>query len=347
MTDQGPEPVASSGAAARVLSGLEEATWVLAGFEHLLRSGALSGEGLRLQTREDHAAASMLAAVGLVVGDDRPELANGLLELVSDGSLHTRHQAMISTLRQVATSMGIVAAHDGDGWAAQDDDTLLAQGKSSALGGTMLAMYAIPSLEGLSERFAAGGDFLDIGVGVAELAAAFCEAMPNARVVGIDVLPRVLALAQQTITARGLRDRLEVRLVAVQELTDVAKFDLAWMPAPFLPEEVFPVGLRRVHDALRSGGWPASTSAPPRRRLFRPCSTPPVPQPDRVGAGRFDDDALATSVTRWKTLRSGGTPLTPDDARASLDSAGFVEIRELPTPPGAPALYAARKKPTT
>ncbi len=323
MTDQGPEPVASSGAAARVLSGLEEATWVLAGFEHLLRSGALSGEGLRLQTREDHAAASMLAAVGLVVGDDRPELANGLLELVSDGSLHTRHQAMISTLRQVATSMGIVAAHDGDGWAAQDDDTLLAQGKSSALGGTMLAMYAIPSLEGLSERFAAGGDFLDIGVGVAELAAAFCEAMPNARVVGIDVLPRVLALAQQTITARGLRDRLEVRLVAVQELTDVAKFDLAWMPAPFLPEEVFPVGLRRVHDALRSGGWLV------------------------VGAGRFDDDALATSVTRWKTLRSGGTPLTPDDARASLDSAGFVEIRELPTPPGAPALYAARKKPTT
>ena len=323
MTDQGSEPVASSGAAARVLSRLEEATWVLAGFEHLLRSEALSGEGLRLQTREDHAAARMLAAVGLVVGDDRPELASGLIELVSDGSLDTRHQAMISTLRQVATSMGIVAAHDGDGWAAEDDDTLLAQGRSSALGGTMLAMYAIPSLKGLSERFAAGGDFLDVGVGVAELAAAFCEAMPNARVVGIDVLPRVLALAQQTITARKLRDRLEVRLVAVQELTDVAKFDLAWMPAPFLPEEVFPFGLRRVHDALRPGGW-----------LI-------------VGAGRFDDDALAVAVTHWRTLRSGGTPLTPDEARASLDRAGFVEIRELPTPPGAPALYAARKQPTT
>ena len=323
MTDLGAEPVASSGAAARVLSRLEEATWVLAGFEHLLRSGALSREGLRLQTREDQAAARMLAAVGLVVGDDHPELASGLVELVSDGSLDTRHHAMISTLRQVATSMGIVAAHDGDGWAAQDDDTLLAQGRSSALGGTMLAMYAIPSLEGLSERFAAGGDFLDVGVGVAELAAAFCEAMPNARVVGIDVLPRVLALAQQTITARGLRDRLEVRLVAVQELTDVATFDLAWMPAPFLPEEVFPVGLRRVHDALRSGGWLV------------------------VGAGRFDDDALAVAVTRWKTLRSGGTPLSADEARTSLDSAGFVEIRELPTPPGAPALYAARKRLST
>ncbi len=323
MTDQGPEPVASSGAAARVLSRLEEATWVLAGFDHLFRSGALSPEGLRLQTREDQAAARMLAAVGLVVGDDRPELASGLVELVSDGSLDTRHQAMISTLRQVVTSMGIVAAHDGDGWAAQDDDTLLAQGRSSALAGTMLATYAIPSLEGLSERFAAGGDFLDVGVGVAELAAAFCEAMPNARVVGIDVLPRVLALAQQTITARGLRDRVEVRLVAVQELTDVATFDLAWMPAPFLPEEVFPIGLRRVHDALRPGGW-----------LI-------------VAAGRSDDDALAAAVTHWKTLRSGGTPLTADEARTQLESVGFVDMKELPTPPGAPALYAARKKSTT
>ena len=323
MTDLGPEPVASSGAAARVLSYLEEVAWVLGAFEYLVRSGALSDDGLTLRTREDEAAARMLAAVGLVVGDDHPQLANGLVELLSDGSLDTRRQAMISTLGQVATSMGIVAGHGGDGWAAQDDDTLMAQAKSSALGGTMLAMYAVPTLDGLSERFVAGGDFLDVGVGVAELAAAFCEAMPNARVVGIDVLPRALALAQQTITARGLGDRLEVRLVAVQELTDAAKFDLAWMPAPFLPQDVFPLGLRRVHDALRPGGWLV------------------------VGAGRFDDDALAVAVTRWKTLRSGGTPLTPDEARASLDSAGFVEIRELPTPPGAPALYAARKRLST
>lgn len=42
MTDLGAEPVASSGAAARVLSYLEEATWVLGAFEHLVRSGALS-----------------------------------------------------------------------------------------------------------------------------------------------------------------------------------------------------------------------------------------------------------------------------------------------------------------
>jgi SAM-dependent methyltransferase len=318
MTDLTAEPVADASAAAQVLSRLEEAAWVLAGFEHLVSSGALSEDGLTLRTSEDEAAARLLAAIGLVIEDDHPEMASGLTELLSDGSLDTRRQAMISTLRQIATATGILDAHGAAGWAAQDDATLLAQGRSSALGGRMLAMYAIPSLEGLSERFAAGGDFLDVGVGVAEMAAAFCEAMPSARVVGIDVLPRALDLARETIAARGLAERLQVRLVAVQELTDVAQFDLVWMPAPFLPQEVFADGLRRVREALRPGGWLV------------------------VGAGRFDGDALAVAVTRWKTLRSGGTPLDPDQARASLDGAGFVEITELPTPPGAPTLYAAR-----
>lgn len=94
-----------------------------------------------------------------------------------------------------------------------------------------------------------------------------------------------------------------------------------WRPAPFLPEAVFREGIRRVHGALRPGGWLV------------------------VGAGRFDGDALAVAVTHWKTLQSGGTPLALDDARAALEDAGFVEMRELPAPPGALALYAARKAP--
>jgi SAM-dependent methyltransferase len=319
MSDLTAAPVVSGGAAALVLSRLEEAAWVLAGLDHLVRSGALSAEGLTLGTDEDRVAARMMAALGLIVGDDQPEMASGLVELLADGSLDVRRQAMISTLRQVATAMGIVDSHDAEGWAAHDDATLLAQGKSSALAGRMLAMYAIPSLEGLSERFAAGGDFLDVGVGVAELAAAFCESLPTARAVGIDVLPRALELARQTIAERRLTDRLEVRLLPVQELADVERFDLAWMPAPFLPPSVFSAGLRRVHEALRPGGW-----------LI-------------VAAGRFDGDALAVAVTRWKTLRSGGTPLTSDEARSSLDDAGFAQTTDLPTPPGAPTLYAARK----
>jgi hypothetical protein len=261
----------------------------------------------------------MLAAVGLVEATGQLQLARGLAELISDGSLETRQQAIISTLGQIATAVGIVEADENAGWSAQDDATLLAQGRSSALAGTMLARYGIPSLAGLDDRFAVGGDFLDVGVGVAELAAAFCEAMPNARVVGLDVLPRAVALAHQTVAERGLEDRVEIRLLPVEDLADVSQFDLAWMPAPFLPESIFVAGLRRVFAALRLGGWLV------------------------VGAGRFDGDALAVAVTYWRTLRSGGTPLTSDQAPGILADAGFVEVMEIPTPPGAPALYAARK----
>jgi hypothetical protein len=322
MSDLTAEAVEDAAGAAHVLSRMEEAAWVLAGFEHLVQSGALTSDGLTLSTSEDKAAARMLSAVGLVDGSDRLQLARGFSELISDGSLDTRCQATISTLRQIATATGIVEARETDGWGVQDDATLLAQGRSSALGGTMLARYAVPSLAGLDDRFAEGGDFLDVGVGVAEIAAAFCDALPNARVVGLDVLPRAVALAHQTIAERGLHDRVEIRLLPVEDLADLSQFDLAWMPAPFLPEAIFSAGLRRVFAALRSGGWLV------------------------VGAGRFDGDALSVAVTYWKTLRSGGTPLTSDQAQEILTNAGYVEVAELPAPPGAPALYAARKPPS-
>jgi hypothetical protein len=74
-----------------------------------------------------------------------------------------------------------------------------------------------------------------------------------------------------------------------------------------------------VRDALQPGGWLA------------------------VGAGRFDGDQLAVAVTCWKTLRAGGTPLSADDARTGLEAANLVEFKILPTPPGAPMLYAARR----
>ncbi|MEP6660263.1 MAG: class I SAM-dependent methyltransferase [Acidimicrobiales bacterium] len=226
---------------------------------------------------------------------------------------------MVSSLRQMAMAVGILGGGAGEGWSAQDDATLLAQGRSSALGGTMLAAYAVPSLDGLSERFAEGGEFLDVGVGVGELAAAFSEAIATAHVVGLDVLPRAIELARQTIASKGLQERVELRLQPVQELDDVGRFDLAWLPAPFIPQAVFAAGIARICQALKSGGWLV------------------------VGAGRFDGDALAVAVTNWKTLRVGGTPLTASDASDVLRGAGLADFRALPTPPGAPALYAARK----
>ena len=46
-----------------------------------------------------------------------------------------------------------------------------------------------------------GARTLDVGTGVAALAVAYAELFPRLTVVGIDVLPRVLALAGQTVAA--------------------------------------------------------------------------------------------------------------------------------------------------
>ena len=295
----------------RLLGAVEEA-WVAGAFVHLVGSGALTEAGLAPSSAADHAAADVLAAAGI----DAARLA-------ADGMLAILHNGTLSSLRQLALAIGITdAAAGGDAWSAQDDETLLAQGRASAFGGTMLARVAVPTLEGLGERFAdgAGGRLLDVGVGVAEMSAAFCEALPDATVVGLDVMPRVLELARANLAARGLEGRVELRHLGVQDLTDEAAFDLAWLPAPFIPEAVYEPALAALHRAVRPGGW-----------LI-------------VGAGRYDDeDPLPVAVTRWKTLLAGGTPLPRARAVASLGGAGFTDVTELPTPPGAPALYAARR----
>ncbi len=309
----------SSDSASAVLNRVDDTAWAAAAFVRLAASGAFDDGELAPTEPEDLAAAETLAAVGLAARDGAKfALAPGLVQLARDGTLQPRVNGMVSSLRQMAMAVGILDSGAGEGWAAQDDETLLAQGRSSAMSGKMLAAYAVPSLDGLTDRFSEGGEFLDVGTGVGELAAAFAEAIVTAQVVGLDVLPRAIELARQTIDGKGLQERVDFRLQPVQELDDVGRFDLAWLPAPFIPQGVFAAGVARIREALKPGGWLV------------------------VGAGRFDGDALAIAVTNWKTLRAGGTPLAASDASDVLGRAGLVDFRALPTPPGAPALYAAR-----
>jgi precorrin-6B methylase 2 len=312
--------VADANAAAVLLAHLEDSAWVVAAFMHLVSSGALSEAGFSARSAEDDVAAQALAAAGLMVeGPAGVQPAVGLAALLSDESLGARLEGTASSLRQLAMAAGIMPEQDGKGWATQDDATLLAQGRSSAFGGRMLATIGVASLTGLSERFRGGGQFLDVGVGVGELAAAFCAVQLDARVLGIDVLPRALELARRTIEQRALQDRLEVRLQPVQELDDVERFDLAWMPAIFIPEAVFATGAAHVRVALRPGGWLV------------------------VGAARFDRDPMGAAVARWRTIRAGGTAMTTDETRTVLEGEGFVEFMSVPSPPTAPALYAVRR----
>ena len=135
---------------------------------------------------------------------------------------------------------------------------------------------------------------LDVGTGVAALAASYAELFPELTVVGIDVLPRVLALAEDLLRTSPVADRVILREQDVSGLTDEETFALAWLPAPFVPEEALRAGVPRIVRSLVPGGW-----------LI-------------VGHGKLAGDPLDDALTRFKTVSYGGTPL---EQRAGADAA--------------------------
>ena len=291
---------------------LTDAAWVLSAMASVLTGGT------DVPLASDDPAGRVLVAYGFF-----EETVDGLVptpvcaQALGDRAA-TFADGIRSTLGQAATAAFRGASERG--WAAFGDDILLAQGRASAMGGRITATFALPMLEGLADRFGAaqGGVFLDVGVGVAELACAFCEAVPRSRVVGLDPLPQAIELATRTVAAHGLGDRVELRHQGVEQLDDEKAFDLAWLPLPFIPSAVVVEGLARVRRALKPGGWlllPGSTMEP--------------------GA---DGD-----IARWQVHLSGGTLLTDDERARMLDEAGFTSSVRLDTPPGTPRILAVRR----
>lgn len=310
MTDR--RPLESPAQVAARVGELTDAAWVLSAMASVLAGG------MDAPLRSDDPAGRVLVSYGFF-----EEAADGLVPTPAcTQALGDRARAFAdgirSTLGQAAT-----AAFRGTseaGWAAFGDEILLAQGHASAMGGRITAAFALPTLAGLAERFSAaqGGVFLDVGVGVAELACAFCEAVPQSRVVGLDPLPQAIELATRTVAAHGLGDRVELRHEGMERLDDQAVFDLAWVPLPFIPSAVVGEGLVRVRRALKPGGWlllPGSTMEP--------------------GA---DGD-----IARWQVHLAGGTLLAEDERARMLEGSGFTSPVRLDTPPGTPRILAVRR----
>ena len=207
-------------------------------------------------------------------------------------------------------------------WAGQTDDAILAQGRASAQGAKAVVQYGLPMLSGLPQAMAApGARMLDVGTGVAALAVAYAELFPALTVVGIDVLPRVLRLAEETRKASTVADRVVLRQQDVGTLDEVAVYALAFLPAPFVPETALRAGVSRIARALIPGGWVL------------------------VAHGKFAGDPIDDAVTRFRTIAYGGTSLDDTQAEVLLEEAGFVDIMSAPTPPGAPAITVGRRSP--
>ncbi|MFN2562436.1 MAG: cyclopropane-fatty-acyl-phospholipid synthase family protein [Jatrophihabitans sp.] len=203
-------------------------------------------------------------------------------------------------------------------WADQSDDALRAQGQASGIAAAMFAQFVVPNYPELGARLAQpGARMLDVGTGVGALGAGFAIAFPALSVTGIDVMPRVLELAQQTVAEAGLQERMELRLQDVAALDEEGVYDLAWLPAPFVPERAFTEGVRRIARALRPGGMVM------------------------IGHGRLEGPPVDDALTRLQTIAYGGTPIDGAAATDLLTELRLGDAKTLQTPPGAPGITVA------
>ena len=267
-------------------------------------------------------AAVVLAIQGAATQEQRAGAEAVLEALGLEGLAGLSAEDAPGVAAQAAAPLHQVAAllrGDGEMWAAQSDEALLAQGRASAQGAAGFAEFGLPMLAGLREAFAEGARMLDVGTGVAAMAVAYAELFPRLTVVGIDVMPRVLALAEATVRASSARDRVVVREQDVASLDEPETYALAWLPAPFIPEPALAAGLGRVVAALLPGGW-----------LM-------------LGHGKYGGAEVNDAVGRFKTIVYGGTALDDEQAEEMLRSAGLTEVATVPTPPGAPAITVGRR----
>jgi ubiquinone/menaquinone biosynthesis C-methylase UbiE len=159
----------------------------------------------------------------------------------------------------------------------------------------------------------ARGRMLDLGTGPGHVPVLVCAAIPDARVVGIDLSRNMLVHAERRRAASAWPERIELRLADAKQLDfEDAAFDAVFSntilhhipdPVPFLREA------RRV---LRPGG------ALLVRDLFRPESAERVAELVQLHA------ADATAEQRELFRASLCAALTPDELRAVADEAGLA-----------------------
>jgi SAM-dependent methyltransferase len=115
-------------------------------------------------------------------------------------------------------------------------------------------------------------------------------------------------MARASVAAAGLQDRIELREQSGEDLADERAFDLAWLPAPFIPPRTLARVVERVHHALKPGGWLLFATAKP-------------------------GTDLRAALMRFRVATWGGEPTSQQDVEQRLTDAGFTQLRVLPGPP--------------
>jgi hypothetical protein len=246
--------------------------------------------------------ADMLVVLGLVERRGELYVATSALAQRSPAMLAADGTATVLAAADLVRRAAAAELGDG-GWRHTDPLLLQAQGTMSAGAVGTLERFVFPNAPGIPERLASGAAFLDVGTGVAAISIELCRRFPRLRAVGLEPAEAPFSLARANVAAAGLDDRVELRRTLVQDLDDAHVYDIAWLPVNFLPTEVLPAALERVHRAMCPGGLLLTGT---------------------LGGG--DDDDPRTAAARLRSVLWGGDAVAPERLVALLEAAGFDDI---------------------
>jgi predicted O-methyltransferase YrrM len=193
------------------------------------------------------------------------------------------------------------------GWNFTDPLILQSQGFASGVLGQQAMAQTMMSLPGLIERLLSPtASFLDVGAGVGAMSIEPCRIFPNLHVVAIEPLESALVEARRNIAEAGFTDRIELRNLYVQDLTDDKVFDMAFFPQMFMPDNVVRMGLRNIWRALRPGGWIS------------------------VAVMSIEGMDLESTVSRFVDTLWGGNSRVPSQVEKMLVEAGYAAVKTFP-----------------
>jgi hypothetical protein len=256
--------------------------------------------GAAIDDRVDLVDLELLVAAGVLACDStgRYEVRDEVLRIVADDPEAIANNAIAHLRRALRHAEGGTL-----GW-IDDPAVMRAQGRGSAVVADVMREHLLPLMDSSRSALESGtGRFLDVGTGVAAIAARLCTLYPGTTATGIDVSDVVLDIAREELEAAGLAARVELRRQPVEELADRDRYDLAWVPQPFIAPAAFAAGVRRVFDALRGDRW-----------IVAPVAS------GAEDAGPFDRALFAHSAHLM-----GGGPLSVAEAARLLEEAGFTD----------------------
>ncbi len=246
------------------LQSLQESAWILNTLTVIAEANVLAKlqTGASIDELTDSAsipvsiltqALELLTAAGILSHEEsRYTLAPGMSALTQKMGLTTLTLQLQSTFglnREFVTE-----AHNKKlsvGWHHTDTNLIEAFGTLSRF----IANDYIPQDKDLQKLLEQpGAKFLDIGAGCAQISIRLCELYPQVKIVALEPADKPFELAQKHVQASPYADRIELRKIFIQQLTDKNTYDVIWIPQVFLSNDVLHEALPIIWQALKPHG---------------------------------------------------------------------------------------------